>query len=119
MERNRSAPPMLLLWEALLEEILRRTSKFPVNYRHTLGERIARLTLDGTECIIEAQDPALRTAAIIQMSSVVDKVRLLVRVAHKLGPLDPTGYRLLSERIDELGRMVGGWLAVQRKRDEP
>jgi len=117
MKRNDPAPPPILLqWEGLVQDLFERTSGFPVRLRHTLSERILRLALDGLECVVEAQDASLRFSAVRQMSVILDKIRLLLRVSNRLGPLDHKAYEVLSEQVDELGRMVGGWMAAQTHR---
>ena len=39
----------------------------------------------------------------------IDGLKFLLRVAWELQALDDKKYALLSEKTDELGRMVGGW----------
>ncbi len=38
-----------------------------------------------------------------------DLLKFLLRIAWELCAIDTKKYTLLSERLDELGRMIGGW----------
>jgi hypothetical protein len=40
----------------------------------------------------------------------IDKLRVLLRIAHTLGHLDHRGYEYAASHLDEAGRMAGGWL---------
>jgi len=43
----------------------------------------------------------------------LEKLRLLIRLAKDLRLLAMKQYGLIAERIDEIGRLLGGWIKSQ------
>ncbi len=109
-------PPLLALWEVVLGELLDRTVKFPKTVRFTLAQRIDGLALDVLEALVEARflRGPRRVAALERVDLALVKLRLLLRLAYERRHLDGRGFEHLAGRLDEAGRMVGGWLAHAR-----
>ena len=55
----------------------------------------------------QSRDEKLPTIAAAVRKT--DGLKFLLRVAWELEALDNKKYALLSEKTDELGRMIGGW----------
>lgn len=104
--------PLFLHWTRFLEWLLPKTGKFPRSVRFTLTSRIDNLALDVLEAIIEAQyrPGHEKLRALERASMALDKLRVFLRIAHRLGHLDHGGYELAAGRMDEAGRMTGGWI---------
>ena len=103
--------PLFVLWEKVLAEILDRTGKFPKKARFAFSNRIDNLSLDVLEKIVEARytqgrckQPVLR-----EIDLALARLRVLLRVSHDRRYLSTGGLELLAQRLDEAGRMVGGW----------
>ena len=111
-------PPLFVLWEELLDDLLDRTLKFPKAVRFTFAGRIDGLALDIFERIVEARyAPAgVKREALRHADLSLAKLRVLLRLAHKRRYLDHRGYQHVAERLDEAGRMIGGWLAHDARR---
>ena len=109
---GREVPPLFILWEEALDDLLDRTSRFPKAVRFTLTSRIDNLALDVFERIVEARfAPAgVKAEALRHADLSLAKLRLLLRLAHRRRHLDHRGYQRVAERLDEAGRMIGGWL---------
>ena len=106
-------PVLFTHWEATIDDLLDRTLKFPKAVRFTFSTRTDNLALDILERIVEARyAPAgVKREALRHADLSLAKLRVLLRLAHKRGYLGPKGYRHTAERLDEAGRMIGGWLA--------
>ena len=63
------------------------------------------------ECLFVAsyQSKFEKLPTIAMAVRKVDVLKFFLRVAWELHALDTKKYGMLSEKIDELGRMVGGW----------
>ena len=111
-------PPLFVLWEEMLDDLLDRTLKFPKAVRFTFAGRIDGLALDIFERIVEARyAPAgVKREALRHADLSLAKLRVLLRLAHKRRYLDHRGYEHVAERLDEAGRMIGGWLAHDSRR---
>jgi len=80
-------------------------------HRHTLGQRVDGLFVEIIECIAlasflkrEDKQPYVRLAI-----RKVDTLKILLMVLWETKSLDNKKYIALSEKIDEIGRMLGGW----------
>ena len=98
------------LWVDALKEILSRTDRFPKKVRFTFSSRIDNLALDVLEGVVEARYGRHKTDILRRMNLQLEKLRVLLGICHDLGHLDHKGYEQVSRRIDDAGRMVGGWL---------
>ena len=84
---------------------------FPKTSRYTLGEKVDSLFVELIECIVVAsylskQDklPYLKKAIL-----KFDVLKFFLQVVWEIKALDTKKYIALSERLDEIGRMLGGW----------
>ena len=110
-------PALFTHWERTVGEILDRTMKFPRSVRFTFTSRIDNAALDILERIVDARyarasetEPHLRDA-----DARLTRLRVLLRLSTDRGYLSRRAYGHLMHRIDEAGRMLGGWRAATRK----
>jgi hypothetical protein len=94
----------LILWSC------HHTSKFPRNHRFVLGERIERSLYDLLETLIRARYTRARQALLEQANLVLEILRFQVRLAKDLQCLRVESYGCAAKAIDEIGKLVGGWL---------
>lgn len=109
-----SAPELIVLWEQVLGEILDRTIKIPRSARFTFSARIDNAALDILEHLIDARFAAGAQATrpcLREADGKLTRLRVLIRLSHQRGYLSGGAYEHLSERLDEVGRMLGGWRA--------
>ena len=84
---------------------------FPKSVRFTLGDKIDTTFVQLLELLFVASYqgkneklPTIR-AAVRRM----DVLKFFLRIAWELNALETKKYVTLSEKTDELGRMIGGW----------
>jgi hypothetical protein len=94
----------LILWSC------RHTGKFPRNHRFVLGERIERNLYDLLETLIRAKYNRQRQPLLEQANLSLEILRFQMRLAKDLQCLRVESYGFASKAIDEIGRLVGGWL---------
>lgn len=109
-EASNTELPLFLHWEKFLLWLLPRTGKFPRSVRFTLQQRIDNHALDVLEGILAARYRRDRGRYLNAVSLGIDKLQVLLRIAHSLGHLDHRGYEYAARQLDEAGRMTGGWL---------
>lgn len=93
----------------------------PKTHRHSLGVRIDSLFVETIE--------SLATAAFLAKEEKIPYVRLAIRKVDTLKvflmilwetkSLDDKKYIALSLKIDEIGRMLGGWYGQLQKQNSP
>ena len=99
----------LILWSC------NHTSKFPRNHRFVLGERIERNHYNLLETLIAAKYTKHRQRLLEDANLSLEVLRFQMRLAKDLQCLKVESYAFAAKSIDEIGRLVGGWL---RSRDE-
>jgi len=85
---------------------------FPKNSRYTLGAKIDSLFLEVIELIIKASysSKAEKFISLANGSFKLDLLKFFLQVAWDVKSLDNKKYILLSEKLDEIGKMLGGWI---------
>ena len=84
---------------------------FPKSSRYTLGDKIDATFIQILELLFVAsyQGKSEKLPTISSAVRKTDILKFLLRIAWELRALDNKKYALLSEKTDELGRMIGGW----------
>ena len=91
------------------------TSRFPRNHRFVLGERIERNLYDLLETLIKARYTRQRQALLEQANLSLEILRFQLRLAKDLQCLKTNSYAFAAQAIDEIGKLVGGWLKSRAK----
>jgi hypothetical protein len=88
--------------------------KFPRSQRFLLGDRIQATALDVLERLIEATYSKARERALGEANLGLEKLRFLFRICVELHYLDSRRYEHAARTVDEIGRLVGGWIKATR-----
>jgi hypothetical protein len=95
----------LILWSC------NHTGKFPRNHRFVLGERIERNFYDLLETLIQAKYTKKRQPLLEKANLMLEILRFQMRFAKDLQCLKVESYYgFAAKAIDEIGKLVGGWL---------
>jgi hypothetical protein len=86
------------------------TSRFPRNHRFVLGERLERNLYDLLETLIRARYTRNRQPLLEQANLILEVLRFQTRLARDLHCLKTASYLYAARTIDEVGRLVGGWI---------
>jgi hypothetical protein len=100
---------------------------FPRHERHGLALEIRRAAYEMYGLIVECQKRYHKKTSLTSLDIRHEQLRMLVRLANELGYFgyqegrkdNDKGrgehrYLVLSALIDELGRMIGGWIVADR-----
>lgn len=93
-----------LLW------LVPTVEKFPRSQKFMLGDRIQSTALDVLEGLIEATYRRERAEHLARVNLLLEKLRFLFRLAKDLRILDARRYEFSAREINEIGRLVGGWM---------
>lgn len=85
---------------------------FPKSDRYTLGGKLDSITLEIFELIsqVPLYPKEQKIDILIQMSSKIDLLKILFRMACDNKSLSIKSYLSLQESLQEIGKMAGGWL---------
>lgn len=101
----------LILWTC------NHTSRFPRSHRFGLGDRIERNLYELLETLLKAKYTRERRTLLEQANLALEILRYQIRLAKDLQCLRPKSYGFAAGAIDEIGRLIGGWM--RRRSAEP
>ena len=108
--------PIFSRWMQFLEWLLPATEKFPKRVRFTFADRINNLALDIVEDLVEARYSRDKQHHLQRINLRLEKLRMLLRLCHRLKYLPHQGYEHAMRALNEIGRMLGGWIKQQQER---
>ena len=90
-------------------------------HRHSLGQRIDNLLIEIIELIATAGFlPQEKKLPYIQLAiRKNDTLKILLMILWENKSLDNKKYMALSIKLDEMGKMLGGWLGQLQKQNSP
>ena len=106
--------PSLEAMNAFVRWLVPTIDKFPRSQKFLLGDRIQATALDVLERLIEATYAKPRQTQLQSANLGVEKLRHLFRIATDLRLLDPRKYEFAARSLDEIGRLIGGWVKRDR-----
>lgn len=93
------------LWHVVVSDL-------PKTSRYTLGQKIDFLFLEVIENTIKAgYSSKIEKEVFLKRTSVkLDLLKFFLQIAWQIKSLEDKKYIRLSEKLDEIGRMLGGWI---------
>lgn len=84
---------------------------FPKSLRYTLGGKIENIFLSALESLFTAkyQQKNEKLPTILYAMRKIDLLKFFLYMSWDLKALDNKKYATISEKVEEIGRMVGGW----------
>jgi len=90
--------------------LLNHTGKFPKSYRFSIAAKLENAILDFIELTAIANKRKNKLAVLNLADESLIKARLLLRLSYEMQFLNQKSYQFGSERLVELGKMLGGWI---------
>lgn len=85
-------------------------NKFPKSQRFVLGQQIENAALSILTGIIAANGERDKVPVLKRVSASLDTLRILIRLAKDLEFMSVKQYAFAAERVNEIGKMLGGWM---------
>lgn len=113
--------PIFIKTFDMLVWLLEHTKKFPKHQRFVMAQRMEQAALSFQDAIVWATKtgPSRRQAALLDADYHLERLKLYSRLAVQLRLSSPGQYEHLARMLDELGRLLGGWLKSIRGRPTP
>jgi len=91
---------------------LDRSASLPKSHRFTFGQRLDNLTLDALLLVTRAVFAARpeKPALLRELNLLLEQLRVLWRLVHDRRWISQQQLLFVGQRLDEIGRMAGGWL---------
>jgi hypothetical protein len=106
---RRFGPALEAMFQFLLW-LVPAVEKFPRSQKFLLGDRIQAMALDVLEALIEATYDRDRKGHLVRANLGIEKLRFMFRLAKDLHHTDLRRYEHAARSLDDIGRMIGGWL---------
>lgn len=90
--------------------LLPQLERWSRRYKFSLGRRVQETALDLCLALIEAGHAQSKPRPLYRANRLLDQLRILLRLAHDLHLLSARRHEYVTGHVDELGRMIGGWL---------
>jgi len=87
-----------------------KLGKFPRDQRFLLADKIQTIMTEVLESLIVAAYSKKKIAILREVNLKLEKLRFLSRLAKDLKYINVKGYHYFNNNINEVGRMVGGWI---------
>ena len=117
---QREHPPIYTVLCEIVGWTLDRTPDFPKSQRFTFGQRLDNLSLDALQFAVKAirgRQQAAKAKSLHELDSVLEQLRVLWRLVNDRGWVSRRQLVFIQGKLDETGRMVGGWLAQLGKKE--
>jgi hypothetical protein len=89
--------------------LIRKVENFPRSYRFSVGDRLVQGILDLLLRLVDAAYARDKFRILSEVNAMLNRLRFLLRLAKDLNLLNVDSYGHAAERVEEIGRMVGGW----------
>ena len=108
----KAGPEMLLITKVydLVVWSCRHVAKFPRSHRFTLGDRLEVRLYEVLEMLIRAKYTRDRRALLRALNVELELLRFQFRIAKDLQCLSVESYGYAARSVDEVGRLLGGWI---------
>jgi hypothetical protein len=107
--------PIFVKAYALLKWLLPQTERFPKSQRFLLAKRIEDAALAFHERILRAGRPDGSSRDLIEADVELAKLRVYLRLAGDLRLISVGQYEHGARMVDEIGRLLGGWLKQSKR----
>lgn len=93
----------------------------PKLHRYSLGQRIDSLFVETMEAVATASflQPQEKPPYVRLAIRKIDTLRVLLMVLWETKSLDDKKYIALSVKVDEVGKMLGGWMGKLSTQNSP
>ena len=114
-DKSRTTGPALEQAYRFVLWLVPTVEKFPRGQKFLLGDRIQATALDVIEHLVEATYTRARARLLREANLGIEKLRFMFRLAKDLRHLDPRRYEHAARSLDEVGRLVGGWIKTDER----
>lgn len=110
-------PPLYTCLYELTGWTFARSASFPKSHRFTFSQRLDNSTLDALMlCVRAIYSTRERKGALLEeLNLLLEQLRVLWRLVHDQHWISQQQLLFVIGRIDEAGRMTGGWLKQAQK----
>ncbi len=118
----------------MLKQLNKYLNHFPRSEKYGLSLQIRNAAYEVYGLVVESQKRHHKKTSLSNLDIRHEQLRMLVRLAHELGyfqfkdgaqlqqsaeAIAERRHHALSKMIDEIGRLIGGWISAERAKERP
>lgn len=118
----------------MLKQLNKYLNHFPRSEKYGLSLQIRNAAYDVYGLVVESQKRHHKKTSLSTLDIRHEQLRMFVRLANELGyfqfrdgaqlqqsaeSIAERRYHALSKMIDEIGRLIGGWISAERAKEKP
>ena len=95
-----------------------RSQKIPKKDRFTIGQKIESMLLEILVLIVtayHAKDLDYKRQSLMKANTLLECIKITIRLAKDVKALEQKWYIDYESRIQEIGKMLGGWISSLNK----
>jgi len=89
--------------------IVQKVGSFPKSYRFSIGDRLIDGVINLLMRLVDAAYTREKEPILTEVNQMLNRLRYLLRMSKDLHLLTVDSYGFAAEKVEEIGRMVGGW----------
>ncbi len=95
--------------------LLQHTQKFPKSLRFSLAVRMENRMLEALESAVVANMKRDKLTLLARADEALESLRILVRLSFEMKVLAANSYEYAARELDEIGKLLGGWIRQQSR----
>ena len=108
--RDTTQLPIVLRWLDFTAWLLPLAAQFPRHYRPTLTHELSQEALKVLMLLTDAAYVREKRGLLLDANRTLNRMRMLFEVSLKVKALAPAAYERATLTVNEVGRMLGGWI---------
>jgi len=116
--RDEKQLPIVTRWLDLTAWLLETTARIPRQWRHSLAHRLDEEALQVLLLLTEAAYRRRKMEVLREVNLRLTRLRMLLEVAHQVRAVSPGAHERAVLAVDEVGRMLGGWMKEVAAREK-
>jgi hypothetical protein len=117
MSKEIEPPIMAKAYEASVY-MMNLVEKMHRAHKFTLGDRIAALVCELLESLTVARYTSDKAVRLKNLNLLLERLRVLLRLAKDLKAMSVKAYGQATGMVEEVGRMLGGWIRHIEAREQ-
>lgn len=84
--------------------------RYPKFEKFTLQTQTKNCVVDIQRAVIRGNKSSTKKSHLYEADALLEELKMLIRLAHDLRYIPPRQYEVISKKVSEIGRLLGGFI---------